>query len=308
MFRNSVCEYKDRMHYGNNLYRGNTSGGIIADFLQFAHRDPKGLFADPMEGGGTSRDVAKEMGIRYKGLDLKNGFNIVRDDLGKALGEYAQSIFVHPPYHQMIQYSGAVWGAAPHPDDLSNCASITDFLQKLQLAMMNIFDALKPGGMYGVLMGNWRTKGTYYPLCSMTLTVCPGTLKEEVVKIQNNCLSDNRTYAGAGTAFIPIKHEMLYIFQKAATAKVLLDFAVDFSAFLNKVHRATWTNVVERALRRANNRSLTLEQIYSLVERDAQEKTRTNPHWQAKVRQVLQEEARFERLARGVYRVKSEAA
>lgn len=87
MFKGSICEYKNRGTFGNNQYRGNTAGGIIRDFLEFAHKDRTGLFADPMQGGGTSADVAKDMGLRYKGLDLKTGFNILRDDLGAALGK-----------------------------------------------------------------------------------------------------------------------------------------------------------------------------------------------------------------------------
>ena len=167
MFKNSICEYQNRLKYGNNTYRGNTSGGIIRDFLNFTYKSKNGLFVDPMQGGGTSKDVAKAMKIRYQGLDLKSGFNIVHDDLGATLKEKAETIFCHPPYWKMIKYSN-------HPDDLSNTETLDEFLKKLQLAMMNVFDALKPGGMYGVLMGNWRSKGTYYPLCALTLAVCPG--------------------------------------------------------------------------------------------------------------------------------------
>ena len=292
MFTHSICQYPDRLKYGDNRYRGNTSGGIIKDFLEFSHRQANGLFVDPMQGGGTSADVAKEKGIRYKGLDLKSGFNIVRDDLGSTLGEYAETAFVHPPYWGMIKYSD-------HPDDLSN-GTLEEFLQKLQLAMMNVFDAIRPGGMYGILMGNWRTKGMYYPLCSLTLTVCPGKLKEEIIKIQNNCTSDFRTYNGAGKTFVPIKHETLYIFQKDAAAKVLLDFAVDLSSLLGSIHRSTWINVIERVFKR-ERRALSLEELYAMVEKGASEKTRNNPNWKAKVRQVVGQNNRFQRIRTGCY-------
>jgi len=293
MFVNSICEYKQRLSYGDNQYRGNTSGGIVSDFLDFAHRNPNGLFVDPMEGSGTSKDVAAARGIRYKGFDLKSGFNITRDDLGTRLGESAASIFCHPPYWRMIEYS-------KHPDDLST-GTLDEFLQKLQLAMMNVFDALKPGGRYGILMGNWRSKGTYYPLCSLSLTVCPGKLKEEIIKVQNNCTSDSRIYKGAGTSFIPIKHEILYIFEKEFKANMVLDFAIDFSTLLQNLHRNTWINTVKRIFQK-EQRELSLQELYELVENNASEKIRHNPNWKAKIRQIVgQHQEVFKRKAPGIY-------
>lgn len=292
MFKHSICEYKDRLNYGNSLYRGNTTGGIVADFLDFAHRDNNSLFVDPMQGGGTSADVARAKGIRYKGYDLRSGFNIVKDDLGKALREPAGTIFCHPPYWKMIKYS-------THPDDLSN-GTLEEFLSKLQLAMMNVYDALRPGGMYGVLMGNLRSEGTLYPLCSLTLTVCPGKLKEEIVKIQNNCLSDKKTYGGAGKSFVPIKHEMLYIFQKDYMTKVLLDFAANFSDFLTTVQHNTWSNIIKRIFQR-EERALSLQEVYQLVETGAASKTKKNPNWKAKVRQIIGQSRHFQRVGTGCY-------
>lgn len=295
MFNGSVCEYKTRGNYGNNHYRGNTSGEIIRDFLAFAHKNRGGLFADPMQGGGTSGDVAAAMGIRYKGLDLKTGFNILRDDLGAELGESAESIFCHPPYWKMIQYSN-------HGDDLCG-GSLDDFLRNLQLALMNVYDALRPGGMYGVLMGNYRQQGEYYPLCALTLAVSPGKLREEIVKIQNNCTSDFRTYAGAGKSFIPIRHEMLYVLQKTAAA--LLNLSVDFTDRLQRVRENTWNNVVVRIFQQ-EQRSLSLDEIYEMVASAATEKTQKNRHWKAKIRQIVgQNYHRFERIAPGRYSLKT---
>ena len=295
MFTGSLCEYKNRGNYGSNQYRGNTAGGIVRDFLEFAHKNRGGLFADPMQGGGTSGDVAAAMGIRYKGLDLKTGFNILQDDLGAALGEAAETIFCHPPYWNMIQYSN-------RQADLSN-GTLEEFLQKLQLALMNVYDALRPGGMYGVLMGNYRRQGEYYPLCSLTRAISPGKLREEIVKIQNNCASDFRTYAGAGKSFIPIRHEMLYILQKNVTA--LLNLAIDFSERLQRVTENTWSNVVVRIFQQAQ-RSLSLDEIYEMVAGTATEKILKNKHWKAKVRQIVgQNYQRFERVSPGRYSLKT---
>jgi len=45
------------------------------------------MFTDPMVGGGTSVEVAREMRIEAHGLDLHSGFNILKhrilDEVGK---------------------------------------------------------------------------------------------------------------------------------------------------------------------------------------------------------------------------------
>ncbi|EBD5249272.1 DNA adenine modification methylase, partial [Salmonella enterica subsp. enterica serovar Agona] len=62
MFKSSVCSYENRGPYGNNKYRGNCSGFIVKDFIESYMRKPNGLVADPSVGGGSSIDVANELG------------------------------------------------------------------------------------------------------------------------------------------------------------------------------------------------------------------------------------------------------
>jgi len=70
MFQSSVCSYPMRGYYGDYKYRGNCTGLIVKDFIQSYMKNPNGLVADPSIGGGTSRDVAEELGVRFKGTDL----------------------------------------------------------------------------------------------------------------------------------------------------------------------------------------------------------------------------------------------
>lgn len=70
-----------------------------------------------MCGSGTSIEVAREMRIKAYGLDLHSGFNILRDNILHAVGEPADLVLSHPPYGDIIIYSGEVWGKA-HADDL----------------------------------------------------------------------------------------------------------------------------------------------------------------------------------------------
>lgn len=289
----SVVSFPDRGPDGQNTYRGNTSGYVVEAFLHMFHRDPAGLFVDPAEGSGTARDVARRLGIRYAGFDLRSGFDVTMSDILLALNhERPHSAFMHLPYWKQIVYSD-------NPLDLSNAPDLDTYLELAQLAAMNVYDALQPNGHYAFLMGNYRKDGVYYPLAAMLELVLPGKLREEVIKIQHNTQSDRRAYAGAGTSFVPIAHEKLLIYQKTSVL-FALDFTIESSLFLNALKDATWKNIIRRALIRNNNQPMSLAQIYDHVE--GTQRAKANPHWQAKVRQVLRVYPNvFRCLERGVY-------
>jgi len=291
MLKNSIVSYPKRGPYGKAGYRGNTTGYLIQDFLTFVHPDKNILFCDPCEGGGTSGDVAKAMGIRYLGLDLKTGFDILEQDLGARAGEPIGSVFFHPPYWGMVKYSD-------HEEDLSNAANLKEFLEKVQLAAMNIYDALAPQGHYGVLIGNWRRREYYYALASLLETLMPGRLREEIIKIQHGTTSARKRYPTQN--FIPIMHEKLLIYQKDRVV-FALDYAINLERYRRDVVEGTWRNVIRRALMRRNGMA-TLDEVYALIE--GTEKARGNPNWKAKIRQILgQTPELFSRVSRGQYQL-----
>lgn len=293
--QSSVVSYPERGSHGSMRYRGNTTGKIIVDFLKRNHRN--GLFCDPAEGSGTSRDVAKELNIEYKGLDLKQGFDILEHDLLYHLSGPANTIFFHPPYAGMIKYSGSVWGDKPHEHDLSHATSIDDFLEKMHLALLNIFDALSPQGTYGLLIGNWRQQGMYYNLGSLVEQFAPGKLKDEIIKIQHNVTSNSTMYSGS---FIPIMHEKLLVFVKDKI-NFSLGYAINLHQKLKKINDYSWKNIVKRVFMR-KGKVLSLSEIYEELEQH--EKTLSNKNWKAKIRQIVQLPD-FERVSEGVYEWKS---
>jgi len=292
MLTSSVISFPERGPDGRSNYRGNTSGKVVEAFLRMFHRDPQGLFVDPCEGGGTSRDVAARLGIRYTGFDLNQGFDLTVHDLAQALnGERPLTAFVHLPYWHMVIYS-------QNPRDLCNAPTLEAFLERGQAAAINVYDALRPGGFYAFLMGNLRRKGEYYPLAALFELILPGKLREEIVKVQHNTWSGRQQYSGAGVSFVPIEHEKLLIYEKAA-AKFMLDVAIEKSLLLVAIKDGTWRNLIRRTLGRAGN-PLTLQQIYERVE--GSERAKTNPHWREKVRQVVREHpGEFKCLDRGMY-------
>lgn len=238
---NSILSFPERGPYGKSSWRGNTSGHVIKELLNYYM--PK-LFVDPAEGSGTSRDVAKELECNYIGLDLHSGFNLLKDRLLERLPRQADYIFFHPPYHDIIKYSGKVWGT-PHPDDLSRCSSPEEFMEKLQISLVNIYDAVCRNGHYTVMIGDVRKAGHYWSIQSDIIQIAPGRLEGVLVKAQHNCVSDSRQYGGR---FIPIMHEYILNFKKEELVIGMIDCAMAATSRLTSLNRATWRAVVENAL------------------------------------------------------------
>lgn len=190
-FQNSVISFPSRGNWGKAGYRGNCSGHVIKGFWDTYHKRKDGLACDPSIGGGTSVDVAREMGLRFAGTDLHQGFNLLVDDFKQFLGgEEAHTCFWHPAYLDMITYSGNMWGE-PNKWDMSRMKMV-EFVESLELAIMNIHDAVEKGGHYGILIGNLRRNGEYYNLSSLVERVAPGKLVDEIIKIQQLCFRLSR--------------------------------------------------------------------------------------------------------------------
>lgn len=79
----SIVTYEDRGSYGNSLYRGNCSGKIIKDLIQHYYPGSKPKkFIEVFSGGGTGKDVAKELRINNSlHLDLINGWDALTDNI-----------------------------------------------------------------------------------------------------------------------------------------------------------------------------------------------------------------------------------
>jgi len=290
-FASSVLSFPGRGHWGQSKYRGNCSGHVIKGFWETYHKRKGGLACDPSIGGGTSVDVAREMGLRFTGTDLHQGFNLLLDDFKSHLGEEAHSCFWHPPYADMIQYSGSMWGE-PNKWDMSRM-SLGEFTEALELAIMNIHDAVEKGGHYGILMGNLRRNGEYYNLSSLVERVSPGKLVDEIIKLQHGCLSDSRQYAGN---FVSIKHEKLLVLRKDKNS---LFFVGTIEKRASAMSGITWRAAIRRVLQ--GGKAMHLKEIEALLQPFAQ--TRQNSNVDAKVRQVVQDSRFFERVAPGTYKL-----
>ena len=208
----SVVSYPDRGPWGDSKYRGNCSGHLVKDLiLRF---NCESVF-DPAEGSGTIRDVVdginmyRQKRIAYEGRDLKTGYDIMTDPIPD---RQFDMVWFHPPYWDIIRYSD-------NPGDLSNCATLDEFEDKLNRTAEKLTESLRPGGILAILIGDKRKHGRYYPLFR-TLLNNPniGRLRSIIIKIQHNCHSDRIAYHSKNSFLIPIKHEYCLIYEKTNEA------------------------------------------------------------------------------------------
>lgn len=207
----SLVSYPKRCQlWGSSSYRGNCDGTLFKDLvLRYGAR----RIADPMRGSRTTEHVVAGLNrycsqsISYWGGDLREGFNLLRQDL-PGLFDF---IWAHPPYWTIVRYGD-------HPDDLSNIADYRTFLVALKLCLNRCYAALVPGGRLAVLVGDIRRQGTYTPLGRdvMCMAGTLGDLVSVIIKTQHNCQSDAKAY-GRMTE-VPIKHEYCIVFQRPRRA------------------------------------------------------------------------------------------
>lgn len=243
------------------------------------------MVADPMSGSGTTGDVAKQMGIACWLGDLHSGFNAVSDEI-PAL---ADLVWVHPPYHDMIVYSGQMWGNA-HPDDLSRCPDYETFLKRLDLAHYNAYQAVRPGGHLAILVGDLKRKGQLYPIQRDMRWY--GEPVQVVIKLQHNVQSSSKAYTGN---FVAIMHEYLVVTRKPkqfnANAWLIGVRATTIKPVDQRaVARQGWRSIVWTALESLGGKGA-LNAIYGQVENHlrVQAARESGTDWQAIVRRVLQE-------------------
>ncbi|MCE2571688.1 site-specific DNA-methyltransferase [Motilimonas eburnea] len=227
-------------------------------------------------------DVAKELGVAYVGTDLHQGFNLLTDSLADEVAKHYQTkanlVFWHPPYADMIKYSGNMYGEV-NPYDLSQMG-IETFGQFVQVALFNIYDALQDGGVYGVLIGNMRRKGRYYNLSSMIERLAPGVLIDEIIKTQHNNVSDSRQYTGN---IVRIMHEKLLVFRKEKSVTPIAPMRKRLEKHAENLVRST---IYASCLGR---KRVELIQLYALVEPFG--------YMQEDVNIIVDEEVKARRLA-----------
>lgn len=192
----------------------------------------------------------------------------------------------------MIKYSGNMWGE-PHPYDLSRCESYEEFIHKINIVNAKIYNSLRNGGRHACLIGDMRKAGKYYSIQKDMNWY--GDLESHIIKIQHNFQSQTKEYNGS---FIPIFHEHLLIFRKNQIWKIPIQITKTAVKNLFDSTLATWRDLVQAALEHLNGKAK-LHEIYELLKNT--EKAKNNKHFEAKIRQTLQQHKEFSNIERGCW-------
>lgn len=288
----SVISYPNRGPWGDSNWRGNCSGWVIHDLI---NQYQPSLFVDACEGSGTSGDVCKERDVEYIGLDLHKGNDFTCDYILNQLPRPADVCFSHPPYKDMIKYNANLSDSMVK-NDLSRCKSVATFLEMSEVMLLNQREAVKKGGVYCTLIGDMRKNGMFHSFQADYIKLMPkDELVANVIKIQHNCVSDNKKYSGK---FIPIAHEYLIIWKKKAKSVFLISLE-KACEYQNRIV-SSWRSAIRLAMMKLGGKA-NLNLIYKEVESIARHLIKNNQHWKAKIRQKLQ--LYYNQVERGVWSV-----
>lgn len=257
-------------------------GYVIKDLIShfYPNSKPK-KFVEVFSGGGTGKDVAIELGITNSiHLDLINGWDALTDEIPTG----ADFVFSHPPYWDIIKYQ--YQRNSYHQNDLSNKMSYEEFINKLNMVNEKIYHSLILGGRHVTLIGDIRKNRKYYSILKdMTWF---GELESHIIKIQHNCLSDNKIYSNH--SFIPIKHEHILVFKKDKIWVFSIKVTESKKDNIMNITNITWRDLIQATLEFLNNKA-TVDDIYEILRKS--KKAKNNHHVREKIRQILNKSTNF---------------
>lgn len=302
----SFMAFPERAQGGNHMWRGNCAPQVVQKILSFVleclprRKKEDFLFLDPMCGSGTSKDVADKMGISCIQYDLnpnlrqgKGGWNALKDEVE----DRADLVFLHPPYHSIIRYSGEMWGSA-HPDDLSRCESYWEFIEKLNFVVRKMFLSLRNGGFLAVLVGDIRQNGIFHSIADDIMTI--GQMKSWIVKGQFHCKSARKQYTGR-YPFIPITTEHLLLFQKENSIQIPFSYRKHgtFCVLEQDSNAMTWYVLICTVMEEQGGNA-TFQELYEALADHP--KARGKRHYRERIRGcVYEHRASFQKDSHGRY-------
>ena len=160
-------------------------------------------------GVGDAREVGIDEVLRAR-VEIYHGD---ARNLDKIRGSSVDLVATHPPYFNIIRYSGS-----RVPGDLSAAGGLEEYLAMTHSIAREAFRVLKPGKYMGILVGDTRIHKHYVPITHYVLQAILKAgfiLKEEVTKIQHKMKTTREKWVRLKDRdFLLIYHEKLYILRK----------------------------------------------------------------------------------------------
>jgi hypothetical protein len=292
----NLFAYPERGPWGNSRYPGNFSGKFVLDLVDIFKAKS---VADPFAGGGTTAAVCKEFDIPFWSGDLRDGFNILEDAMPPCSnGTSPELVILHPPYFDLIHYSGKAWGEAPHPADLSAAHTLDEFIRMANEAQYAAYSHVKQGGHVAILIGSLRRQGKLYPLHRMLNLY--GELVLDGIKVQfNTTTGRTKTYSTSNPLLVT---EWVLALRKPQVWMVPVQVANTPKDFdMRRNGRQTWRSIVLSGLEATGGMAST-EEIYNEIKSHSRAQAAINAgtDWQAIVRRELQE-GPFRSISHGIW-------
>lgn len=140
----------------------------LAQMILSAYCPQKANIFDAFGGGGTRGFIASAMGHNYTGVEIRKEevdrildqqkqlntfFDIYCADsrMYPAKQNYYDFSYTCPPYYDLEVYS-------PVDGDMSNVSTYEEFLDMFKQSITTIFNAMKPGTLSVMVVGNFRDK------------------------------------------------------------------------------------------------------------------------------------------------------
>lgn len=167
--------------------------------------------------------------------------------------------------------------------------SYEQFIEKLNVVNEKIYHSLLYGGRHAMLIGDVRKQGKYYSIIKDMSWY--GDLESHIIKIQHNCISDNKVYTNQN--FIPIKHEHLLVFRKNRIWLFNKKETNTIQLNIMEVTNITWRDLIQATLEFLKNKA-SIDEIYNILIKS--KKAQNNYHVREKIRQTLNNNTNFKKV------------
>lgn len=241
----TVWSFPDRGDWATHSgkYRGNFSPFVPRNLI-LKYTEEGDLVLDQMTGGGTTLVECKLLQRNAIGIDVNSDAIMVTRDrlnfdcqsiedynepkiqtyvgdarnLNKIKDEKIDLIITHPPYARIISYTERRLN-----DDISSLRKVDDYLLAMKKIAEESFRVLKEDKYCSVVIGDTRKHRHYVPIAFRVLQEFLNVgfrLKEDIIKIQHNVLTNRGRWRGSYYDFYKIMHEHVFVFRKAKEREV----------------------------------------------------------------------------------------